>query len=74
MPNITLSLDEALLNKARELARRQSTSLNGLVRALLEERVSGEKELWLEDVFARTDSSRVGSHGRRWKREDLYEK
>jgi len=73
MPNITLSINDSLLKKAREAARRQSMSLNGLVRSLLEERV-GEGTEWIEDLFDSADKSGAGSQGRKWKREDLYDR
>jgi hypothetical protein len=72
MPNITLSISDSLMKKAREAARRQSMSLNGLVRSLLEERVRGGGE-WLDGLFARADKSGSGTRGKKWKREDLYD-
>jgi hypothetical protein len=72
MPNITLSISDELLKKARELAQKNSMSLNALVRALLKERVSAGDADWLDDVFARADKSGAGSKGKKWEREDLY--
>jgi hypothetical protein len=41
--NLTLTLDEELVVKARVLAARRRTSLTGLVRKSLEELVSGDQ-------------------------------
>lgn len=74
MPNITLSINEELLKKARETARKSSMSLNALVRQLLENRVKDHDGEWLETVFLRADKSGAGSDRRKWRREDLYER
>ena len=39
MKNITIALDESIINAGREYAKKQNTSLNGLIRTLLEQRV-----------------------------------
>lgn len=43
MKNITLSIDDKTLAAGREYARKRNTSLNALVRVLLEEKISLEK-------------------------------
>lgn len=72
MPNITLSIKEELLKKAREKAQKSSISLNTLVRKLLEEHVREDSDEWLEAIFSMADKSKSGSRGKRWNREDLY--
>ena len=65
MPNVTISLDEQLHKASREYARRHNTSLNALIRELLERRVSMSKKAKLEELFELAD--RVGGHSRGWK-------
>jgi hypothetical protein len=72
--NITLSVDEQTVARAREVARQQGTSLNALIREYIE-RIAGQRsgvaiyrqleELWSEG----------GGHsgGRTPRREDAYE-
>jgi hypothetical protein len=45
MKNITLAIDEALLEKARGLAGRRKTTLNAMVRSLLEHEVEQEDRI-----------------------------
>ena len=51
MKNVTLAIDEELLEKARGLAERRKTTLNAMVRSLLEHEVEQE------------DTDRVGTGG-----------
>ncbi|MEK7414079.1 MAG: DUF6364 family protein [Planctomycetota bacterium] len=80
MPNLTVSLDEDLLDRAKDVARREHISLNRLVRDVLMQRVAapdGER-LSLRDWIAMADGAHVdpsplpadGSRG--WQRGDLY--
>jgi Family of unknown function (DUF6364) len=70
--NLTLSVDERVVEEAREVARQQGTSLNALVREYLERlagrrnagsTVSELKSLW-SDGGGRSDGA--------WERDDLY--
>jgi hypothetical protein len=75
--NLTLTIDEETLRRARIRALNEGTSVNALVRDYLDryadahERVEHARRRVLE--LAR--ESRAGSHGaaRTWNREDLYE-
>jgi len=73
MPNITISLDEALLKAGRQYAKNHNTSLNALIRKLLEQRVRSQSKDWLDECFRLMDQAEVNSQGKRWKREDLYD-
>lgn len=73
MPNITISLDETLLKTGRQYADRHGTSVNALIRNLLEKTVRNDSTQWIDECFALMDRANVRSNGRRWKREDLYD-
>ena len=73
MPNITISLDEELLRSGRRYAEKHNTSLNALIRNLLEQTVNPQSTAWLEECFLLMDRANASSHGKRWTREDLYD-
>ena len=73
MPNITISLDELLLKSGRQYAEKHGTSVNALIRNLLEGTVREDTTQWIDECFALMDRANVKSNGQRWKREDLYD-
>ncbi len=73
MPNITISLDEDLLKTGRRYAEKHQTSLNALIRTLLEQNVRSQSKNWLEECFQLMDRTNVNSKGRQWRREELYD-
>ncbi|MDY6905742.1 MAG: DUF6364 family protein [Thermodesulfobacteriota bacterium] len=73
MPNITISIDEKLLKAGREYARAHNTSLNALIRQLLEKNVSQHSGQWVDECLQLMDQVRADSHGEKWAREDLYD-
>lgn len=73
--NLTLQLEEELLSRARVLAARRGTSISGLVARELEEIVDHDARY--EEARRRALrelSGAIDRGGRRWKREDLYER
>ncbi|MFN0190577.1 MAG: DUF6364 family protein [Aestuariivirga sp.] len=76
MPNITLAIDEELLEKSREYAARKGTTLNALVRDLLDDTVTREEKI--EEArkglleLMQTSTARLGPNYK-WNREDIYE-
>jgi hypothetical protein len=72
MPNITISLDEDLLKSGRRYAEKHQTSINALIRKLLEQTVRLQSDAWLVECFNLMDRAGGNSKGRRWQREDLY--
>ena len=75
MANLTLSLDDELLQKAREAALREHTSVNALVREYLKQYVSARDRRSsaldaLDAVAERTESASRG----RWSRESLHDR
>ena len=73
MPNITISLDKDLIAKGRRYAQKHRTSLNALIRELLETAVTPQNGEWLDDCFHLMDKAEGNSEGRSWRREDLYD-
>lgn len=72
MPNITLSIDEKLLKSGCKYAEKQTT-VNALIRKLLEQTVKNDASQWVDECFALMDRANVCSKGKHWKREDLYD-
>lgn len=80
MANVTLALDDALIDEGRKLAEKRSTTLNGMLRGYLERSLRQEGSKWLEELFAQVDAARgreARSASRRkkrsWSREELYD-
>lgn len=74
MPNVTISLDEETLEASRDYALRHGTSLNALIRRLLEQTVTRRSSDWVEELLAAMDTAEVRSGGRRWTRDELYDR
>ena len=72
MKNITLSIDDSILQAGREYARGHNISFNVLVRRLIEQTVVPRKERWLDDTFSLMDRVNASSDGIQWTREELY--
>ena len=72
MPNITISLDEELLKSGRRYAEKHQTSMNALIRKLLEQTVRSQSDDWLEECFDLMDRAGGNSEGQKWNREELY--
>lgn len=77
MANVTITLEEETLRRARIHALEEGTSLNAIVRAYLERlvdagatRTAGEH---LAELAGRSTAS-SGATGRRWRRDDLYDR
>jgi plasmid stability protein len=77
MPNLTITLDEELLRRARVRALHQGTSVNAVLRAYLEAYVGddGRAEARARLVaLAKKARSGSGRRGRTWTRDDLHER
>lgn len=73
MSNVTLSMDHDLLAKSRAYARRQHTTLNAMIRQLVQKTVTEEQTAWVGECFLKMDEAGGNSKGQSWKREDLYD-
>jgi hypothetical protein len=76
MANLTLSIDDALLKRARLRALERDTSVNTLVREYLEDFAAAPPPSAIAGFLASTESIHAGSGhgGRDWTREQLYER
>ena len=73
--NLTLSLDDALLQKAREAALRENTSVNALVRDYLSRYVDARsRRLQALDTFDGVADHCTSSSQSPWSRESLHER
>ena len=72
MKNITIALDEKIVRAGREYAQRHHTTLNRLIRQLLEQTVLNTSNQWVDECFALMDTVNATSKGAHWKREELY--
>jgi plasmid stability protein len=76
MANLTLSIDDDLLKRARLRAVEQDTSVNALVRDYLEDfagtATPGQMQEFLD--WAASVKASSGSGGRTWTRDELYER
>jgi hypothetical protein len=76
MKNITLSVDEHVLDEVRQIAARQRTTVNAMVRDYLtrlaseDSRIAQARERLLD--LARASEGRLGQDWK-WNREDAYE-
>jgi hypothetical protein len=71
--NLTLSVDDQVVERAREVARRQGASLNALVRAYIE-RLAGQRtgEQLARDLQQLWKKTKGHSHGAKLRRSDAY--
>ena len=72
MKNITLSLNEDILNAGRSYAKKHNISFNALIRRLLEQTVVKSSTPWIEESFELMDKAKVSSSGRKWTKKELY--
>lgn len=73
--NLTLQLDDGIIQRAKVVAARRGTSISGLVAKQLEELV--ERDARYEEASHRALevlATSAARGGRRWRREDLYER
>ncbi len=74
MKNVTLALDDETLNAGRAYAQRHQTTLNALIRELLEKTVLSDREASIREMFRLMDAYPGNSRGQHWTREELHER
>ena len=75
MKNVTLAIDETLLDRARGLAKRRNTTLNAMVRDLLEHEVEQEDRIaWAKAGMKRLMEETPLDLGMdyKWNRDEIY--
>lgn len=74
MANLTLTIADELLRKARVRALEQGTSVNRLVREWLERYAGDDERSATEAIIEIGDQAHAssGAHGRDWTRDDAY--
>ncbi len=75
MKNVTLAIDEALLEQARELAARRQTTLNAFVRGLLADAVQQDSRIAAaKEGLKRLMDQSTGTLGPdfKWNRDEIY--
>ena len=77
MANLTITVDDNTLKRARMRALEEDTSVNAVLREYLEEYAGGRQEQIeaARRIIRASRESRSGSGpgGRKWRREDAYE-
>ena len=74
MPNVTIALNERLLRASREYAQRHGTSLNALIRELLDRTVSHPNAQWPDAFLEAVGEAHGDSRGWKWNRDEIYER
>jgi hypothetical protein len=77
MANVTMSIDEELLKKARKIAVDMDTTISDLFRSFLADLTSreGSRREFLADELDRLfEKSSASSNGVSWTRDDLHER
>lgn len=77
MSNLTITLDDDLLRRARVQALSQGTSVNALLRAYLETYVGADSRTEARRrlvELAKKSRSGSGRGGRSWTRDDLHDR
>ena len=71
--NITLSIDEQLVERAREKLRATGKTINQEIREHLEHIVGDDEQLERDIEFLKRTAGLGNSNGWKWNRDDVYE-
>ena len=77
MANVTISIDDDALKRAKKIAIDRDTSFNGLVRGYVESLVAGEqrrRELQIQELDRLFEESTAIVGPVSWSRDDLHER
>ena len=76
MANVTIALDDDLLQKARVRAAELGTSVNAVLRQYMEEWTGAAeaRRRGIERFVEASKRSKASSGGRRWTRDELHER
>ena len=71
-PGLSLNLTPGQLQSARGHAERRGTTLEDLLRQLLERELAADEGPWYDDLFARMDAAGGDSGGATWTRDEIH--
>lgn len=76
MANLTISIEEDVVRRARIRALEQGTSVNAVLRQMLEAYAGGRNEqaMAAADLVAMSNASASRRGAESWKRDDLHER
>jgi plasmid stability protein len=76
MANLTITVDDELLRRARVRAAQLGTSVNAVLRAYMETWAGAqhERSQAIESLLKRSPNSRSARRGRSWTRDELHER
>jgi len=77
MANVTMSIDDALLKRARKIAVERDSTLSDMYRSFLDELVRQEevrRSFIAQELDALFGQSQASSGGRTWTRDELHER
>ena len=76
MTNVTLSIDEEDLRQARVLVLQQGSSLNAIIRQFVKNYIGDSKRYQhvTNRIIQQADDSQYFSEGKKWTRDELYER
>ena len=76
MANLTITIDDQILRRARVRAIEQDTSVNSILRDYLEAYAAAGTtwEQATENILRLSTEARTGRGGRRWTRDELHER
>ena len=76
MANLTIAIEDELLQRARVRALQQGTSVNAVLRQYLQAWTddSRSRQTAIREILDLANSVDTGSGGRRWTRDELHER
>ncbi len=79
MTNLTISIDDELLKRARIRALEEDTSVNAVLAYYLRiyahaDELQRQRQVALEALLALSEQGQAGREARTWTREDLHER
>ena len=76
MANLTITVDEGLLRRARVRAAQLGTSVNAVLRDYMESWVGGSEEqaAAVRSLLERADRAQSARGSRKWTRDELHER
>jgi hypothetical protein len=72
--NVTLSIDDQILTRARQLAQQRGTSLNQMIRDYLDSLTASDPAQAVVELRRLWQEEEGDSGGWKWNREELYDR